>query len=327
MKHWMILMTAVGVLAPGLGAQQYQRRATIRGGGDRDQGKCTIEVVVDGTAEIEVRGDQGVIRNLSGQPAQWRRFECTSAMPGNAPNFRFAGVDGRGRQQLVRDPRQGGAAVVRIEDSQGGSEGYTFDLMWGGGGEPPRTSMPPVMQRPGEGRYAGRRFTTEQAVNVCQDSVRQQARMRGRRIEFRETRLDDQPGRNDWVVGMVDVMRGPNAPEDHMRFSCSVNFDTGEVRSVELSPMGGGYRQGGPDRVSANIALDTCQQAVRSRMRTDNYGRVEFQSIRIDNAPGRDDWVIGAVSGERGRGPESFNFSCSVDLRDGRVRSVDVTRR
>jgi len=54
-------------------------------------------------------------------------------MPGNPANFRFSGVDGRGRQELVRDPRNGGVAVVRIEDRDNGSEGYTFDLTWSGG--------------------------------------------------------------------------------------------------------------------------------------------------------------------------------------------------
>jgi hypothetical protein len=329
MKRWMFFVTAIAALAPAAGAQQYQRRATIVGGGDRDHGKCTIEVVVDGAADIEIRGDQGTVRNISGQPAQWRRFECTGPMPANAANFRFAGVDGRGRQQLLRDPRNGGAAVIRIEDPQGGAEGYTFDLTWGGNfnyGNPPTAQRPPFNERaPGQFR----RFTTEQAVNVCQDSVRQQAvtRFRGRGIEFRGTRIDDQPGRNDWVVGMVDVLRGPNAPEEHLRFSCSVNFDNGQVRSVELSPMAEGYRQESSDRAATNVALDACRQAVSTRMQRDNYGQVEFQSIRVDDKPGRDDWVIGTVRADRGRGPDAFNFSCSVDLRNGEVRSVDVTRR
>jgi hypothetical protein len=56
-------------------------------------------------------------------------------MPARPADFRFQGIDGRGRVQLVRDPRQNrGVAVVRIEDSKGGREGYTFDLIWQGGG-------------------------------------------------------------------------------------------------------------------------------------------------------------------------------------------------
>jgi hypothetical protein len=102
----------------------------LTGGDNRDEGRCAVEVVVDGAAEVEIRGGNGVLKNLSGQPPQWRRFECTSLMPPNPGDFRFAGVDGRGRQQLIGDPRNGGAAVVRIEDPDGGAEGYTFDLTW-----------------------------------------------------------------------------------------------------------------------------------------------------------------------------------------------------
>ena len=242
----------------------------------------------------------------------------------NPPNFRFAGVDGRGRQDLIRDPRNGGPAVIRIEDPQGGREGYTFDVTWGGSfneGPPP----PPVSRFPG----GGRRFTVEQAVSVCQDAVRQQARNRfgDPRVEFRNVRMDDNPGRNDWVVGMVDVLGRRNPVEDHMRFACSVNFDTGEVRSVDLQPMDGGFRPGGPDRGASTRAVDNCQQAVRARLLRDRDGRVDFQSIRMDDNPGRNDWVIGTARVDRGRGWESFNFSCSVNLRDGEVRSADVTRR
>lgn len=123
-----ILMASIGVMR----GQSYERRAFIRGG-NPDRGKCTIEVVVDGAADVEVRGDSAVLRNLSGQPPQWRRFECTAPMPSNPANFRFSGVDGRGRQTLIHDPRDGGVAVVRIEDPDNGSEGYTFDLTWSGG--------------------------------------------------------------------------------------------------------------------------------------------------------------------------------------------------
>jgi hypothetical protein len=36
--------------------------------------------------------------------------------------------------ELVRDPStNGGVAVVRIQDTKGGREGYTFDLEWRGG--------------------------------------------------------------------------------------------------------------------------------------------------------------------------------------------------
>jgi len=134
-------ISAFAAICGPLSAQS--RRATFVGGGSSDRGKCTIEVVVDGAADVEIRGDQANLRNLSGTPAQWRRFECTGPLPSNPVDFRFAGVDGRGRQELIRDPRQGGSAVVRIEDRDGGREGYTFDLFWANAGGYPSGGIYP----------------------------------------------------------------------------------------------------------------------------------------------------------------------------------------
>lgn len=111
-------------------------RASISGqGGD---GKCTIEVNIDDVAVVEIRGDEGRLITVSGQPAQWRRFQCNQRMPFFPANFRFIGIDGRGRQTLMRDPASNrGTAVIRLEDSKGGREGYTFDLVWRGGSDGP----------------------------------------------------------------------------------------------------------------------------------------------------------------------------------------------
>jgi Protein of unknown function (DUF3011) len=131
-RNWILLAAAASLTAP-LFAQVQTRRATITGNGG-DQGKCTIEVRVDIAAEVEVSGDMGRIRTLSGQPSNWVRFECSSPLPRNPVDFRFRGIDGRGNVQLIRDPQSTrGTAVVRIEDSKGRSEGYTFDLEWRGG--------------------------------------------------------------------------------------------------------------------------------------------------------------------------------------------------
>jgi len=138
------------ILVAGLAtAQTYPRRAVMVGGGDRNRGECTVEVVVDGAAQVEVRGGTALLRNLSGRPPQWRRFECTAIMPDNPADFRFSGVDGRGRQQLIADPRNGGAAVVRIEDSDNGEEGYTFRLTWNGYGSGPAYGPGPESYRGG----------------------------------------------------------------------------------------------------------------------------------------------------------------------------------
>ena len=113
---WITLGSGLLLLAPAFAQRVDNYRAQIRGGGG-DRGKCTIEVDVDGVAEIEIRGDQGVMRTLSGNPSAWRRMECNQPLPPNPYDFRFSGVDGRGRQTLLRDPANNrGVAVVRIED-------------------------------------------------------------------------------------------------------------------------------------------------------------------------------------------------------------------
>jgi hypothetical protein len=235
---------AVACLMP-LHAQTTNRRADIVGGGNANEGRCTVEVTVDGAAEIQLRGDTAVMRNLNGQPPQWRRFQCSSPIPANPANFRFSGVDGRGRQELVQDPRNGGAAVVRIEDRDNGSEGYTFDISWnsgGPGGGFERGFAPQGRDDRDRDRDRDRdgdrdnRFTTEQAVTACQDAVRQEASQRfgPARINFRNTRIDDNAGRNDWVVGTVAVDRGRFRRDEAYRFSCSVDFRSGRLRTAHI---------------------------------------------------------------------------------------------
>jgi hypothetical protein len=133
-RSWISLAGSLLLAAPAFAQQVAAYRAQIRGGGG-DRGKCTIEVEVDGVAEIEIQGDQGRMRTLSGNPSAWRRMECNAPLPQNPLEFHFSGVDGRGRQTLLRDPASNrGTAVVRIEDPQGGREGYTFDIEWRGAG-------------------------------------------------------------------------------------------------------------------------------------------------------------------------------------------------
>jgi hypothetical protein len=258
MKNQVLQTAALGLTLTAAVFGQ-QRQATMVGGGAPDRGKCTIEVVVDITAQVEIRGTSANLRTIAGQPAQWRRFECTGPLPGNPANFRFAGVDGRGRQDLIRDPRQGGVAVVQIEDKQGGSEGYTFDIFWDGGrGNGPFTDQRGPDYRDQRGpdyrdqrgpnyrdrvenrdseyyRRYGHGFGVDEAVRICEQNVGDQAsrRFRTNDFHFNRTSIDDNPGRQDWVIGTIDVPRGPRG-EDRYRFSCSVNFDNGRVRSAQL---------------------------------------------------------------------------------------------
>ena len=71
-------------------------------------------------------------------------------------------------------------------------------------------------------------------------------------------------------------------------------------------------------------AIQGCQNAVMDRMQRDGYRNVDIRSIRADDGPGRNDWVIGNGIAQRGRGSDPFRFSCQVDARDGDIRSVDI---
>jgi hypothetical protein len=219
-------------LTQALEATPITRRATITGGG-RGTGKCTIEVNVDDTAEVEISGDTGVLTTLSGQTSVWRRFQCNQPLPFNPGEFRFQGIDGRGSARLIRDPRSNrGTAVIRIEDRKGGREGYTFDLLWrgseGGNWYPQQPPIPP-----GHYPHPGG-FPMAKAIQLCQDSVTNRLNRDGYPyVTFERTIPDDKPGRNDWVIGAVKGRRGYEATR--FSFSCSVDFSSGRVRSVDVN--------------------------------------------------------------------------------------------
>lgn len=255
--HARWIMTAAIFAAGGAAAlaQSFERQATLTGNRNNSEGKCTIEVVVDGAADVEVRGDTAILRTLSGQAAQWRRFQCNAPLPANPVEFRFKGIDGRGHQELIEDPRRGGAAVVRLEDPANGQEGYTFDLIWKGGSY---SSQVPGFEAQNRrfnrdldklDQDADRRFeqtrrfgdtvTEDRAMQTCEDAVIDQAteRLHPQVLVIRRTAMDNSPGRDDWVVGVFEVRRGRNW--DRYRFSCSVDFSNGRLRSADFQPSGG----------------------------------------------------------------------------------------
>jgi len=324
-----LAIVSTAALAIPAGAQ-VQLRATMTGGGNGASGHCTGEVVVDGAADLQIRGDTATIRDVSGQQPQIRRFECTSAVPPTA-SLR-ANVNGRGQARVVAMPSNGSPAVIHIEDREGGASTYQFDIAWGNNQAPGPQGYnnpgynndqrynpgypPPVADRRDSDRgwNSGRRFTNDQAINVCRDAVRQQAmdRFGTRDVNIGRIRVDDNPGRNDWIVGNVDVRRGGR--EDQFPFSCSVNFDTGRVRSAQIdAPSNRGYA----GRSMVDREMDTCRDAVRDRL---GEGRLEFGDMNVDPDG---DTVRGGVRGRDGW----VNFACHVNPDNGYVRNVDIWRR
>lgn len=369
MSRYLTVLTLAVIGVVSMQAQTYQRRATTVGGGSPGQGRCVVEVVVDGAAQVEIRGDNASLRNLNGQPPQWRRFECTATMPVNPMNFHFAGIDGRGKQQLIQAPQNGGPAAIRIDDPDNGSEGYTFEITWGAPMEARQMPMAPPNAAPQPGRYpeegpapdfrgngnngnngnynngngnynngnsnynngnrgqvTGSRIFTEDAVQACQDYVRQQAARRYGAVEvhFRRTEMDNNPGRNDWVTGFFEG-RTRSGRQQNYKFSCSVDFDSGQVRSANMQAVANGQTQFG--NAANGRMIQACEASVEQRLARDGYQRVDFGSVSFDDRPGRNDWITGVATALERNRATYFDFSCQADTRDGTVRSAEVNRR
>ena len=337
-RHLCLKIAAFATLVGPMAGQVFEKKATVLGPVAGGHGKCTVEVVVDGTTDVEIRGDQAVLRNVSGQPPQWRRFDCTGPLPTNPVDFRFSGVDGRGSQQLIRDPRSDGVAVVRITDRQGGPEGYTFDITWSGGSNeriysnsnervyssPNRND--PYYDRGGD-RVGpggpGRLISTDEAIRICEDAVRQEAaqRFRMRDIEFRREAAEDNRGPRDIVAGTFVSRFGQRG---FHRFSCTMNLNTGRIQAVQIddqqigalaTPLYGGMSYATPN-------MRSCERAVQGRVRRDGYQRAVIGRMDSDS-PNR---IVGTVTADRGNASDMFDFACFVNP-NGTVRSVQVDRR
>ena len=116
-----------------LSADHAKRRtATFSSNVAADSGSCTMEVVVPGEARIKVEGNEAKLEKLSGRDPEFKRFECTGAIPEKPVAFRMEDTGGRGHMKLVHGPRHhGGDAVIYIRDSKSGEDTYSFNLAWG----------------------------------------------------------------------------------------------------------------------------------------------------------------------------------------------------
>ena len=211
-KQMFLAAPILVLLLQPLHATVVSRRATIAGGWGGN-GRCTIQLNVNGAAEVEVSGDMGYLKTLSGKAAGWRRFHCNAPLPHHPGGFRFEKTDGRGTVRLLRDPRSNaGTAVFHVN----GRDVHTIDIRWSGfTGGPEEIPM-------------------AKAVSICRDSVTNRLTQDGYRfVSFASAVPDNKPGRSDWVIGTVNAKRGPVAT--WFSFSCSVDFVSGTVRSLDVS--------------------------------------------------------------------------------------------
>jgi hypothetical protein len=214
---------------------------------------------------------------------------------------------------LIQDPRSGrGAAVVRIQDPDGGAEGYTFDLVWRGAGF---GSSP---DQPWGGRDHG--ASSNDAVRACQDAVRERANQQYGLRDINFSNLN--PGRSDTIMGSFDVRRGNY--RDTYRFSCAVDLANGRVRGVDISQG----RDAAADRYAGrDDGTSACRRAAEQQIQHDGYRNVQFGSLNAENR--RNDGIAGTATAQRGNNGRAYDFDirCSVNLDNGSIRSVQVNRR
>lgn len=353
------ILAACAVAANAQVADQV-RRATISGSGGT-AGKCTIEVRVDISAEVDVYGDSGRLRTLAGQPATWTRMECTDALPYNMTDFRFRGIDGRGSVKLAQDPRSNNSmAVIRIDDPRGGADGYTFEISWSGasggaptGGFPTGWGAPAqapaasgttgVVQRDrGWGSDRSRRISAEDAIDLCRAEVRACGeRDYGlQNLVITAAAVESDRSRRDWVSGTFNARGGDSRRGSGYRFQCQVDYSAAQVRAVQFLREDGGALQPGtgstasgwgspaasrPAAYDQTKVLRACQDAVVARANRDGYQNVSFASTAIDT--NRSGWVSGTISASRGPVTDTFDFGCSMDFRSAQVRNLEWNRR
>ncbi len=277
-----------------LSGQPYQRQAAISGNGSADRGQCIVEVQVDTSSEVQVRGSAGIA-------SQWRRFDCTAPMPLHPGTFEFAPFAGRGQQRLVSDPSHTGVVIVEIEDKLPGVAPYSFTLTWEGHTDPPPEAA----------------VSSAEAVEVCQKEILITAagRFKTANIYFRRTSLE-----SGQIRGTIDV-HTMNQPY-RFRFHCS------EGRSeIDGDPAEQDFRDYayGGNGLDANRAIHACESALDRSFSDPVLHRAGFAFIDIDEqVPERVYGLATVIDGDR---EHVLDLSCSVNFRTGAVNAAQAVSR
>jgi hypothetical protein len=278
------IVMAATLYAPAAHAQTERIRANIRGG----ENKCTFEVRVDGTAEVEIHGDYGVLRTIQGGAAQWVRLDCGNRFPNNPNDFRFKGVDGRGSQTLVRDPRgSGGVAVIRIDDPKSGSEGYTGDIFWSGGdshwGGGGNWSSGGSGWDDGWSNNSG--IDYKEAVRICRSQVSRVRSVDPNSVSVRRASQGGSASDYDLEFSFRDRWNNTESGR------CAVSR-SGRLTNFNIS--GGSYNS----RISPNQALTVCETEVQRRL------SVGSGDVRVQHGmdPGNGSYTIDWQARRQGQG-------------------------
>jgi len=215
-----LFLTFFALAAFAVNAQTYHRRASLVYSSDSTEGRCTVSVLVDGAADIEMRGDDATLRNVTGYPPRWQRFECTGPMPASGVDLRLRAIEGNGEVKLTRDSFVPGVSVVRVTNLEGGDRLFTFEVSW-------------TPSRPVYSGEADRSTVDDDAIQSCRTAVENRIRNDGYRyVRFGSIGMDDR-GISDRVSGTASATSPYRTSS--FDFNCRVNTTDGQVRSVDVT--------------------------------------------------------------------------------------------
>jgi hypothetical protein len=216
----LLTLVALAALTTMGSAQTRYRRAALIGTSDPYEGRCTVSVMVDGAADVEIRGDSAVLRTVAGPPPEWRRFECTGPLPSSPANLRIRAIEGNGRITLTHDSSNGSVAVVRITNPDSGDQLHTFDVFWRR--ESANTSSD-----------ADRLILDDDSIQSCRTAAESRIRNDGYRdVRFGSVAKDTR-GSNDLITGTATANRTYGS--DAFSFSCRVDPADGQVRRLDVT--------------------------------------------------------------------------------------------
>jgi hypothetical protein len=128
------------------------------------------------------------------------------------------------------DRRDSVSGVISVQREGGRGEPYRFSCAMDFEGRRVRSVQIDTMDRDRGGPSSG----NDRAIQGCRRSLEARLRQDGfDRVEIRAIRVDDQLGRNDWVVGSVSAMRR-GGDQSSFEFSSNVDLRDGDVRSVDV---------------------------------------------------------------------------------------------
>ncbi|HET7730125.1 MAG TPA: hypothetical protein VFK48_08845 [Usitatibacter sp.] len=201
--RWITLLVAGALGAAGSAtvlaqAPRYSDDFSFRVGRAPDwnlsaaDGVCRLRIWVDDRAQVQLRGDQIVVRTDSGRRSYDQGSVCNQPLPfGRVEDFRVTAERARGSVFDVSPPnrRNNFTGTVRIDDPQNGGEVYDLVVAWRNADGPPPAPI-----------AANEPFPYFDETRACQDRVRGDFLARNREgdayIEFHSVPVRDDVGPN-----------------------------------------------------------------------------------------------------------------------------------